>query len=171
MSFRRTATLLAGLIAGVAVLSGCGGASGRGASRACGPVIHEAFDTRSLQHVLPNASVPNYLTDPPTSGPHQPSPPISGAVSEPLPKPVQVGILEGGNVLVQYNGLSASGRRALSAIVGPKIVLAPNPDIAAGHVVITAWLYKQSCSAPDPAAVRAFVKARANHGPDYHAAN
>ena len=156
----------------VATLAACTSSSSRPkATKACGVVKVEAFDTRSLQHILPNAPVPSYLTDPPTSGPHQPSPPLSGVQTQQVPKPVQVGLLEGGNVLVQYRGLSAADLRSLDALVGAKTVIAPNNDLENGQVVLTSWLHKQTCSSVDTAAVKAFVRSYANHGPDYHPEN
>ena len=39
--------------------------------------------------------------------PHQPTPPVEGVVTKPLSRPVQVGLLEEGRVLLQHDGLSA----------------------------------------------------------------
>ena len=84
--------LLAGLLAG------CGGGAGGGGSAAdgCDPVRTEPLDRQYLVHVLPGAPDPEYRTDPPTSGPHQPTPPIEGVVTKPLSRPVQVGPARGG---------------------------------------------------------------------------
>lgn len=150
----------------VAACSSSAGNSG-GSAGACGPVRREPLDPRSLQHVLPNAPTPQYRTDPPTSGPHQPSPPVSGALATSLPKPVQVGLLEGGNVLVQYRGLPKAKVRVLDGMAGPKTVVAPNPELERGQVVLTSWLHKQTCSTVDPRAIRAFVTARAGRGADH----
>jgi hypothetical protein len=161
----RTVAALALTAALAAGLLGCSsGSKARGATGSCGAVKREAFDTNSLQHVLPNAPEPHYLTDPPTSGPHQPSPPISGLQTAPLTRPVQVGLLEGGNVLVQYKGLTADEVRALGALAGPKTVVAPNASLRDGQVVLTAWLQKQTCDRVDTKAVARFVTTYGGHG-------
>src|SRR5882724_2557756 len=75
---RRLRLLLA--LAAAAVLAplvaACGGSAG--ASGPCARVVTEPLDRNSLQHVLPGAKGLHYLTDPPTSGPHQPAPPAQG---------------------------------------------------------------------------------------------
>lgn len=169
---RRISGLLAALLTvGLAgLVAGCGSKGGGAeATAACGPVKREALDPRSIQHVLPNAPTPTYLTNPPTSGPHQPSPPIHGAQTNPIPKPVQVGLLEGGNVLVQYRGLTAASLSSMRSLAGGKVVVAPNDDLRAGQVVMTSWLYKQTCSSVDVGAARRFVAAHVDHGPDHPA--
>ena len=62
----------------------------------------DPLDPGSLQHVLPGSPPPSYLTDPPTSGPHQSGRLTGGVLDEPVPAPVQVGALEAGQVLIQY---------------------------------------------------------------------
>jgi len=153
---------LAGALALLSVLAACGGDGG---DRACGPITRESLDPGYLVHVLGGADV-DYTSDPPTSGPHQPTPPIEGVVDEALPRPVQVGILERGDVLLQHDpDLPADQRGALDALAGAGVVIAPNPDLDE-PVVATAWLYKRTCGTVDPDALGAFVAARRGHGPD-----
>jgi hypothetical protein len=86
-------------------------------------------------------------------------------VDEPLPRPVQVGILERGDVLIQHRpDVDAA---ALADLAADRVVIAPNPDLPA-PVVATAWLYKRTCTEPDVDALQAFVDARVGHGPDDH---
>jgi Protein of unknown function (DUF3105) len=158
---RITVLLVAGLLA-----AGFDGCSAGGRSTACQPVRSEILDRRSLIHVLPGAPTAVYLSNPPTSGPHQPSPPVHGVVGHRIDPAVQVGILEGGTVLVQYRGLSAPQQRALAALAGPKVVIAPNAGLPAGDTVVaTAWLTKQECRTPDVATLRRFVTDHADKGP------
>ncbi|MEO7557396.1 MAG: DUF3105 domain-containing protein [Acidimicrobiales bacterium] len=155
-------TLLAGLAIGFAV-AGCGGSSAKApAAAACGAVVPEALDS-NLGHVLPGAPEPTYLTDPPTSGPHAPGAAPTGAVDAPLTRPVQVGLLEAGGVLVQYR--DAADLDWLRPLATGSVVVAPNPDLA-DRVVATAWLYKQSCSGQDADALGRFAVDHAGHGPD-----
>ncbi|HVX17849.1 MAG TPA: DUF3105 domain-containing protein [Acidimicrobiales bacterium] len=167
---RISGVLAAASFAGLCLVAtaGCGAkGGGADATAACGPVQREVLDPRSIQHVLPNAPTPTYLTDPPTSGPHQPSPPIHGVQTSAIPKPVQVGLLEGGNVLVQYRALSDRSLTTVRSLAGTKVVVAPNPDLRDGRVVLTSWLYKQTCSSVDVRAAHRFVSEHANRGPDH----
>jgi hypothetical protein len=147
---------------GVALLGvGCAG-SGTGA---CGPVQREALDPAYLVHVLGDATDVEYGSDPPTSGPHQPAPSQQGALDEPLARPVQVGILERGDVLIQHRpDLPAEERAALVDLAGDRVVVAPNPDLTE-PIVATAWVFKQSCQALDLDALAAFIDQRAGQGP------
>src|SRR5689334_17324299 len=86
------------------VVAGCSG----GDEGSCGPVQREPLDRRFLQHVIGAGADVEYATDPPTSGPHTPSPPIEPVQDTPIARPVQVGILEEGRVLLQYDGLAAA---------------------------------------------------------------
>ena len=153
--------LLAGLLAG------CGGGAGGGsAADGCDPVRSEPLDRQYLVHVLPGAPDPDYRTDPPTSGPHQPTPPIEGVVTKPLSRPVQVGLLEEGRVLLQHDGLSVADRDRLEELAGEMVVVAPNPDLPDGaEVVATAWVTKQTCKAFDRGALEAFAQEQVGNGP------
>jgi len=151
------------LVVLAAGLGACGGGSG---SSACAPVRFETLDRRSLIHVLPGAAPAIYLSNPPTSGPHQPSPRIRGWVQHTIGPAVQVGILEGGTVLLQYRGLSPSAARALGALAGSDVVVAPNPTLPRGDTVVaTAWLTKQECRSADIATLRRFVTQHRGKGP------
>jgi hypothetical protein len=87
-----------------------------------------------------------------------------------IPRPQQVGLLEEGAVLLQYRpGLSAAGRRALEALAGDHVVIAPNADLH-DAVVATAWVYKRSCGSVDAEALREFIRDRAGKGPGTTAA-
>jgi hypothetical protein len=116
-------------------------------------------------HVLPGASEPDYTSDPPTSGPHQPSPAISGVADEPIARPVQVGLLEAGRVLVQHR--DDADAVALADLAGGDVVVAPNPELDS-RVVATAWTWKLTCDDVDLADLRSFADARAGQGPADH---
>lgn len=150
----------------VAVLAACGGDDD--ASGACGPVRREPLDSRAV-HVLPGADEPEYRTDPPTSGPHLPSPSTEDVRDEPIAPPVQVGLLEEGNVLLQHVGLSEADRTAVEGLAGDGVIVAPAealPDDAA--VVATAWVTKQACTAVDVDALETFAADHADQGPGGH---
>lgn len=140
--------------------AGNGGAAGGGA---CGAVVSEPLDPGSTQHLLPGAPEPMYITDPPTSGAHRTGAPPRGVVDQPLERPVQVGVLEGGGVVVQYR--DPADAAALRGLAGEQVVVAPNPSLPA-PVVATAWRQKLTCTAVDADALRAFVRDHAGRGPD-----
>ena len=141
-------------------LAACGGDD----EVACGPVTREALDPNSGLHVLPDQYVPEFTTDPPTSGAHYSLPPPTGAVGEPVERPMQVTALEGGQVLVQYRDRSDADVAALEALGSDIVVVAPNPD-QADPVVLTAWLTKQTCSGVDRATIGRFIDEQQGRGP------
>lgn len=148
------------------LLAGCGDGD---ASGPCGPVRREPLDRRS-HHVLPGAEGTEYQTDPPTSGPHLASPGTDDVLAEPLSPEVQVGLLEEGTVLLQHHGLDAADRRALEALAGDGVVVAPaaGPLDDDAVVVATAWITKQACSAVDVDALAGFAGDHRGGGPGGH---
>jgi hypothetical protein len=149
----------------LSTLAACGGGDGDG-DGACGPIKREALDSAYLVHVLGTDTAVSYTSDPPTSGPHQAGPPVEGVVDEPITRPIQVGILEQGDVLLQHQpDLPAAQLTELEALAGPGVVVAPNPDLPA-PVVATAWTYKRTCEAVDAAALQEFVDERSGKGPE-----
>jgi len=137
-----------------------------GADGGCGPVTREALDPAYLVHVLGTDDGLEYTSDPPTSGPHQATPPVEGVVDAPVPRPVQVGILERGDVLLQHDpALPAAERAALEALAGEGVVVAPNPDLPS-PVVATAWLFKRTCDEVEVSALEDFVEERRGKGPE-----
>ena len=145
-------------------LSGC---SGDGGSSACGrPQRQQAQFPAG--HILPDQPEPTYLSDPPTSGPHAPLAKVEPVYSDALPRPTQVGILETGAVLLQYQpGLPPDQRDRLLAFGGDGTVVAPNPSLDRA-VVASAWLYLMRCSTVDDEALRDFVAEHRGRGPGGH---
>ena len=150
----------------VGVVAACAAGCHSNAAAVCGPALRETLDPAYLVHVLgADAAKVRYTTDPPTSGPHQPGPAIDGVVAEPIARPLQVSILERGDVLVQHRpGLSPSAVAELEALAGRHVVVAPNPDLPS-PVVATAWVEKLRCDAVDTAALRTFIAERQGRGP------
>ena len=156
-----TRTVTIALVTALA-LAACDDGDSEGAG--CAPAGQEQLDPASATgHVLPGAPEPKYLTDPPTSGPHQSGTPPSGRVDRPLTRPEQVTLLEGGEILLQHRDLSSGDRQALEGLAGDDVTVAPNPDLPAA-VVATAWTYKQTCERADLASLREFIREHRGHG-------
>jgi hypothetical protein len=137
-----------------AVTAACGGDDGANSS-SCRQPVREELDPASFTHVIDPADA-RFQTDPPTSGPHTSGALPTGVVDEAIPGAVQVAILEGGNVIVQYRDLGADALAEVAAFAGPQVVVAPNPDLPS-PVVATAWTYKLQCDALDVDAVETFI--------------
>jgi hypothetical protein len=82
---------------------------------------------------------------------------IQGVQAAPLDKPTQVGVLEGGGVLLQYKGISADEQKRLERQAGGDVRVAPNPALPA-PVVATAWRHKMVCQGLDIDALKDFVR-------------
>lgn len=159
----RATRRLTAVIAAALMTAGCEGSGG--SERACGPVVREPLDPASVVHVLGDGPDVTYETDPPTSGPHAAAPQLAGVRREPLSRPVQVGILERGDVLFQFDpALPAPKRTRLEALAGEGIVVAPNADLPTA-IVATSWTYTRRCTDLDVGALRAFIRDRAGKGP------
>jgi hypothetical protein len=129
-------------------------------------VTRDALDPGSLTHVLPGAPTPSYLTDPPTSGAHQPTPPVTGVRRKPIDPQIQVGILEQGHVILQYRGLDPAQVTELRRLASSTVVVAPAPSLPGdAKVVATAWVTRQVCRGLDVPALRAFARDRSGKGP------
>ncbi|MHB8465925.1 MAG: DUF3105 domain-containing protein [Acidimicrobiales bacterium] len=134
----------------------------------CGAPQHDAFDPHSVVHVLPGTPTPHYLTNPPTSGEHQPTnvPSYRGVRSTPILPQVQVALLESSQVLVQYRPPESPGP-LLGLATNRLVTLAPDPSLPV-PVVASAWTWRLPCAGTAPAAMRAieaFVTAHAGTGP------
>jgi hypothetical protein len=160
--------VVAAAVALAAVAGGCsGGGHGTAAVGGCAPSFQERLDPRSTEHLFPGAAEPSYLTDPPTSGPHQLGPPPTGAIAMPIPRPRQVAMLETGFVILQYRDLSAPERSTLAGLAGSLVTVAPAAGPLPDRVVATAWTWKQVCGTTDSSALgalRTFIAAHKGKG-------
>ncbi|MBW3548461.1 MAG: EamA family transporter [Actinobacteria bacterium] len=155
---------LAGVVALAGLLAGCGLDRSR-ESAGCGPVVEEDLDPGSQLHLLPGAPEPEYLSDPPTSGPHLAGPAPRGVLTSPLGRPVQVQVLEQGGVVVQHRDLDETAVEALHGLAGDHVVVAPGPSLPS-PVVATAWGRKLTCEDADVEALRRFVDASLEESAD-----
>jgi hypothetical protein len=141
-------------------------ACGGGGSAGC-VELREAEDQQSGLHVLSEEGIV-YLTDPPTSGPHASGASPTGVLESPLSPPVQVRVLEGSGIVVQYDQrLNDDEIAALSGIASDIIVVAPAAADLEAPVVATAWTWKLSCGAVDLARLERFAEQRRVDSPGF----
>lgn len=141
------------------VLISCGSSGGSAVCRE----LQERLDPTSFLHVI-NPSAADFLTDPPTSGPHVSGPVPVGVLDTPIVPAIQVSLLESGAALVQYDPALAPGDiDALVVLARPGVVVAPGEDLPA-PVVATAWTWKLTCDGPDQAIDR-FIDRRVGDAP------
>ena len=124
----------------------------------CSP--EERIIEPSSLHVIGDTEVV-YDSSPPTSGPHQVPAPTGGARLEPLSEALQVGALESGAVILQYQpAVAGAGSADLEDLALPDGVLVA-PAVRAfdddAAVAFTAWGVRQLCSAVDIDAAAAFI--------------
>jgi hypothetical protein len=99
-------------------------------------------------HVTKESEVPDYKTNPPTSGNHNPEQLADGAYAE-YPQPWYfVHSLEHGRIEIQYSpDLPRSDQLAIKGVFDedpPGILLFPNPDMPY-EVAVTAWTQLMGC--------------------------
>ena len=139
-----------------AAATACGPSAARPASASdCSAPVNERLDPQSVRHLFPGAAEPRYLSDPPTSGPHQLGPPAQGVVTTPVSRPKQVAMLESGYVILQYRDLSPAQLSTLSGLAANLVTVAPAAGPLPSPVVATAWTWKLACGSVSPAAVAA----------------
>lgn len=160
------ATLAAVLVLGTGACASTSGTTPP--THGCTKVHTDPFDPGSSIHLLPGAPEPSYVTDPPTSGAHRVGRYPRGVQGEPIPRPIQVALLEVGFVLVQYRPSTGAGPALASlAAANPYVTVAPNPALP-DPVVATAWLRDVRCGDASAKAQRqlaSFILQRVAHGP------
>jgi hypothetical protein len=124
-------------------------------------------------HLAPDDPVPDYKTNPPTSGNHDPNPQADGAYSE-EPEPVHfVHSLEHGRIEIQYSpDLPKEDQLALKGVFDESpdgVLLFPNPDMPY-EVAATAWTQLIGCKKYEGAAtldaIRDFRDIYRGQGPE-----
>lgn len=102
----------------------------------------ETFEEMDPVHLAPGSPIPEYNSDPPTSGPHSPTPAPCGIYREPVSDQAYLHSLEHGAVFIQYDPeLPQAQIEALEAAVrdnGREILLAPRPGNPAPYT-LGAW--------------------------------
>ena len=154
------------LLVGVVTISVAGGSGSSSGPSTCGATASEALDPNSVVQLLPNARELEYLNDPPSSGAITVGPAVAPVSPDELTRPIQVGLLARGKVLLQYqpDGLSPDDLTLLESLAGDNVVVAPNTGLKT-PIVATAWRKRMTCGAMDTAALAKFATVNANRAP------
>jgi Protein of unknown function (DUF3105) len=118
------------------------------AAREAGCEVELDLPDEGNNHLSPNADAPNYKTNPPTSGDHNPVPAADGAYLDPLPPINFVHSMEHGRVLILYDpGLPEEDQLALKGVLDEDpagMLMFPYPDMPY-EVAVTAWTNMVTC--------------------------
>ncbi len=133
----------------------------------------ERIPIQGANHITPGTAHEPYNSDPPTSGPHYPDPIPAGYYDTPQVDEALVHNLEHGHVWIAYDcsklsdceGVKQKVRALVQSYDQWKIVATPrqNKDAA---VAVAAWGWLQKFDSYDEAAIRRFVDAWRNRGPE-----
>jgi len=135
----------------------------------CAPV--QSFPSTGTAHLNPGQMPPTFTGTPPTSGLHDPNALPDGISSTPANNvSISRGVhsLEHGRIVIYYNNLSATEIAALESIAKSerKVIVAPWSDLK-DKVALTAWTRLQTCNGVNESAVRGFISAYRDKGPEF----
>ena len=135
----------------------------------CAPV--QSMPNEGQAHLSQGQPPPSYSETPPTSGLHDPNPLPDGISSTPADNAsISRGVhsLEHGRIVIYYNNLSATEIAALENIVKSerKVIVAPWAGLK-DKVALTAWTRLQTCNGVNEPAVRGFINAYRDQGPEF----
>jgi hypothetical protein len=120
----------------------------KGAAKRAGCELRQDLDDEGNAHLSPDSPLPDYKTNPPTSGDHGTDPTADGAYLT-TPSPFGfVHALEHGRVEIQYDpSLPEADQLAIKGVfdLDPNgMLLFPNPDLGAA-VSASAWTQLMTC--------------------------
>lgn len=134
----------------------------------CGAV--QSLASQGRDHIQRNQPHPDYSTNPPASGWHWDTPQDWGIYTNQQIQEQLVHNLEHGGIVIQYNNLPSSDAQRLTSLVSRDpyhMILAPYPGLPQGvQVALTAWTHLQTCNGVDETAIRAFINAFRDKGPE-----
>jgi Protein of unknown function (DUF3105) len=152
----------------------CGDYTDEGLAGDLVPLMTHDDGTPNQNHFSHDADDPyphpfHYSTNPPTSGPHNPSPLPWGIYDTPQDDESIVHNLEHGGVIVSYHPSLAPAiiarLRALVGLYPEDVILAPRPanDVP---IALTSWGHLQKFTEYDEPAIQNFVDRNRAHGPE-----
>lgn len=123
----------------------------------------------------PEGQTIQYDSYPPVGGPHWPSPARWGLSTTQNPDERVVHNLEHGGIVIDHNAISGDDLAKLNALFTTyprdkfgevKLVIQPYDKIAPGTISLRAWGWRQILTGYDERAVRGFLDAHMNRGPE-----
>lgn len=130
-----------------------------------------AFPSLGQAHV-PDGTVVEYNSMPPTSGPHYEAPANWGVYESQQPEGALVHNLEHGGINVNYNLSGADQIAELESFVTNQVtfpgcfVMQPHAGVAKGKVALTGWLWLEQFDGIDRGGMQDFINAHINRGPE-----
>lgn len=129
----------------------------------------QTFPSQGQQHIDATAPIPDYNSDPPTSGPHAAAPAPCGIYRQPVPDVTQVHDLEHGVVVIQYDPEATDEERQqledFARDAGTHVIVAPREGMAQ-KIAVTAWTKLMTMDTVDIAAIESFYGQFAQFGPE-----
>jgi Protein of unknown function (DUF3105) len=129
----------------------------------------ETFADQGASHIDASSPLPNYNSNPPTSGPHASNSYQCGIYREAVPDLNQVHNLEHGVVMIQYDpSISAEERDVIEGYArdaGTHTIVAPREGMDS-PIVLTAWTRRLALASADRAAISVFYDTYAQFGPE-----
>jgi hypothetical protein len=129
----------------------------------------ETFPDQGQAHLAATDPVPDYNSDPPTSGPHAPSPAACGIYREAVPDINLVHDLEHGVIVIYYNPATAVDARddlEKFARDAPSHVIVVPREGMENQVTLTAWTHLLRLDSYDRSAIDVFYGEYAQRGPE-----
>lgn len=162
------AVVLAGGIAFAMQRNAADRASAERAAKAagCGPIL--TFKNQGREHLGPNATYNNYNSNPPTSGPHNPSPAPWGSYPDPVEKERLVHNLEHGGIVIYHKGLPGAQVDRLESFVDSyrDAVISVPDDSIDKPLVMTSWTRMRKCEQFSAQAVEGYIEEWCGKGPE-----
>lgn len=132
----------------------------------------ESFESEGRDHLTPDDPMPQYVTFPPTSGPHSPAAiGFYGFYEQELPFEELVHSLEHGDIVIYYQPtVDEQVKERLKYLsqftkIGSGVIVLPNADIE-GEVVATAWTKKMTLAEFDEQQLGQFIYDHIYEGPE-----
>src|SRR5262245_12274128 len=132
----------------------------------------QQFPDAGRDHISAGQGHAAYSSNPPTSGPHLPTPAHWGIYDQPVADETLVHNLEHGGIVISYNCPDGCPElvQQLKDLAGQyksKIVLAPRPNKDVPYrITLTAWTWLDGFNDFDAARIKAFIAAHKDRGPE-----
>ncbi|MEX0616390.1 MAG: DUF3105 domain-containing protein [Candidatus Woykebacteria bacterium] len=132
-------------------------------------VMGEEITIQSRDHINPGTPHPSYNSNPPTSGPHWPTPQTCDIYNEPVADESAIHSLEHGAVWITYkdkDDTDLAGK--LKAIVEKnkaKVLLSPRPENDS-KIALSSWGRLMKLSDFDENQISQFIKSNRNNSPE-----